>query len=116
MEFAEFKELIGKYAKEVYQSNYTPDRALQILGELASLEGNVIDFANKCELAYNLRLQKCYEAEEKANRAKLMANTSPEYKAYLEAKALLKLVSGLQSSLKYFARAKEEEKRNARFQ
>lgn len=116
MDLQEFRGLIDEYAKEVYNSNYTPERALKILGELASLEGNVIDFLNKCELAYNERLQKCYEVAEKANRAKLIANTSSEYKLYLGAKALYKLMSGLQSSLKHFVRAKEAERRDARFQ
>ena len=54
------------------------------------------------------------DAEAKANRAKIRAETSPEYQRKREARDTKELVQELVRSLKYFLRSKEEEMRLSR--
>ena len=67
-------------------------------------------------MAYAIRLLQCLDAEEKANRAKIMAETTPEYSRKREARDVKELSLEMCRSLKYYLRAKEEELRLASHQ
>jgi hypothetical protein len=59
-------------------------------------------------------LRSAYHTEQKANRAKLVAETSEEYYRLREAQDLFDLAGSLVGSLKYFLRNSEAEMRLTR--
>ena len=107
------RELISNYRNEVGKGNLAPQRAAEILTELSSIMGTILDEIQGCEMKYNKFLLKCYDSEQKANRAKIVAEISPEYEAMRTAKNTLKVVEEMIRALKYLLRALEEGYRQA---
>lgn len=105
------RDLVEERRVEVGGNDLQPHRARELLRELSALLGNVLAEIRKCDMAYNQILVKSYGAEEKANRAKIIAETSGEYMAMREARDLKVLVLELIRSLKYQLRGFEEEAR-----
>lgn len=104
------REIIESRRTEIGDgTNLTPQRASQILVELANLTGNILAEITKAQIDYNLNLLYCYKQEEKANRAKIMADTGITYKTLQEAKNCHKVVDELVKSLKYLLRAYQDE-------
>lgn len=91
-----------------------PARAAQLLIELTALLGNCSEEIRHADAEYAAVLLRELEASEKANRATIKAETSPEYARKREARDTRELVLELIRSLKYFLRAAEEEMRLAR--
>src|SRR5262245_12262855 len=91
-----------------------PDRAAELLTHLSALIGNVNDFIRAADAAYAAVLIGYLDSEEKANRARIRAEASPEYQRKREARDARELVLELIRSLKYFLRSKEEEMRLSR--
>jgi len=103
-------EYIHALKKEIGDATtLSPLRASQILVELSSLHGNINDEIRAREMLYKHKLVECYEVEQTANRAKLRAETTPEYRLLREYQDLGKLVEELKRSLKYFIRIHQEE-------
>jgi hypothetical protein len=99
-----------EFQKEVGDSKtLQPERAAEILVELTSLLGFVNDEIRKRDVEYNVKLLECYEKESKANRAKILAETSPEYIAKREARDTRELMIELIRSLKFFLKAERYE-------
>lgn len=92
-----------------------PERASQILVELSAILGNINSEILEREIAYNKRLLSCYEKESKANRAKILAETSEEYIALREAKNAEVCAVEMIRSLKYFLKVREEELRQSKY-
>lgn len=97
-------------------SDLLPDRAAELLMRLASLMGNVCDEIREADAAYAVTLLGFLDTETKANRARIRAETSPEFKRKQEARDTKELVIELTRSLKYFLRSKSEELQMSRHQ
>jgi hypothetical protein len=91
-----------------------PMRATQLLMELTALLGNCSEEIREAEAAYAVVLLRELDQNEKANRARIRAETSEEYARKREARDTKELVSELISSLKYLLRALQEEMRLAK--
>lgn len=94
-------------------SDLQPDRAAELLNQLASLLGNCSDAIREADAAYAAVLLKYLESTEAANRAKIRAETTPEYQRKREARDTKELAKELIGTLKYFLRAKQDEYRYA---
>lgn len=91
-----------------------PDRAAELLNKLAAVLGNVNDEIREADAAYAVVLLRHLDGEEAANRAKIRAETSPEYRRKREARDTALLAKELIGTLKYFLRSKQDEMRLSR--
>lgn len=107
------RDIVKDIQKEIQKGDLLPERAAEILTELSALLGNINDEIRNRDMEYSKVLLKCLESEEKANRAKIKAEISPEYQSKREAKDTKELALEIIGSLKYFLRAKQEEYRNS---
>lgn len=82
--------------------------------ELTALYGNVLAETREREHAYKVVLLKAYQSEETANRAKLVAEVSDEYRAAREANDTGRLVLELIRSCKRYLSSLDEEMKLAR--
>ena len=108
------RERIAAIQKEVAEDELQPLRASHVLLELSALLGNVNDEIRVCDAAYAEVLLECLNSNEAANRAKIRAETTPQYRRRQEARDTSELVVELIRSLKVFIRAQSEEMRLAR--
>jgi len=93
-----------------------PDRAAELLMESTALMGNVNDEIREADSAYAVILLHELDTCEKANRARIKAETSTAYQRKREARDTHELLVELARSLKYFLRAKADESRFAHHQ
>ena len=106
------RELIKGIRDEMRETpDLLPDRAAEMLKDLASLYGNCLDELRHRLMTYNRVKRIAFETELKANRAKILAETDESYEAWLEAKDTKDLCLELIRSLKYYLRNREEELR-----
>jgi hypothetical protein len=104
------RELVKNYQREIQQTNdLLPDRAAELLMQLTALMGNVNDEIRAADSEYAVTLLHYLDSEAKANRARIRAEISPEFRRKQEARDTKELVIELSRSLKYFLRAKSEE-------
>ena len=108
------REMIHGYQKEIRDSDLQPERAAELLTKLTALMGNTNDEIREADAAYAVVLLKCLDTEEKANRAKIRAEISPEYQRKREARDTKELVLELVRSLRHYLRCLQEEMRLAR--
>jgi len=108
------RSLIQEYQKEIRDTDLTPQRAAEIISKLSALLGNVNDEIKNTQIEYNQVLLKYLDSEEKASRAKIRAEVSPEYQSYLESKNIRELVIEMIRGLKYLVRSYMEEYSNGR--
>ena len=108
------REMIRAIQVEVRDSELLPERAAELLVKLGSLVGNCLEEIREADQEYALVLLKYLESEDKANRAKIRAETSPEYQRKREARDTKELAVTLIGNLKYYLRSKEEEMRLTR--
>ena len=73
------RAMIHGYQREIRDTNLQPERAAELLTKLTALMGNTNDEIREADAAYAAVLLSCLESEEKANRAKIRAEISPEY-------------------------------------
>ena len=102
-------QIIEEFQSEVSKDNLTPERAAEILKTMSALLGNINSEIRKRDRAYKLVLLDCYNKEAKANRAKIIAETSDEYEAAKVARDTKELVIEMIRSLKYYLKGFEEE-------
>jgi hypothetical protein len=107
------RELVRSYQREIANTDLQPDRAAELLTKLTALIGNVNDEIREADAIYAMHLLQCLDKESKANRAKIVAETSPEYCRKQEARNIKELVVEMARSLKYFLKVKEDEMRLA---
>ena len=105
------RELVKERQVEVKSTDLQIGRASEILKELSAIIGNCNDEIRVADVEYSRVLLAYYETEEKANRAKIKAEVTPEYIRRREARDTKELVIEMINSLKYFLRAKSEEYR-----
>lgn len=109
------RELVHQMQREVRDTDLQPDRAAELLNRLCALTGNIADEIRQADMEYARVLLIHLEMEERANRAKIKAETTPEYLRKREARDLKELATEMIGSLKYYLRAKAEEIRDARY-
>jgi len=90
-------------------ADLTLDRAADLLMQATALIGNVADEIRVADAAYAARLLAELDCSEKANRAKIRAETSVEYQRARQAKDAEKLLIETVRSLKVFLRVKQDE-------
>lgn len=100
--------------REIRDSDLQPDRAAELLTKLTALLGNVNDEIREADMEYATVLLAHLRGEEKANRAKIAAETTPAYQRKQEARHLKELAEGMIGGLKYLLRSKESEMRLTR--
>lgn len=88
-----------------------PDRASELLNKLTALYGNCNDELRIADWEYKRVLLKCLQTSEAANRARIEAETSPEYLRRQEAKDTKDLALEMIRSLKTYLKVKAEEMR-----
>jgi hypothetical protein len=111
------REMVRGYQREVQQTaDLQPDRAADLLMKLTSLLGNCADEIRDADSEYAVTLLHLLDTEKKANRARIRAEISPEYRRKQEARDTKELVVELSRSLKYFLKAKSDELQLARHQ
>lgn len=91
-----------------------PDRASELLNQATALLGNVNDEVRAADVEYKRILLHCLRTAEKANRARIEAETSPQYARWQEARDTRDLTVEMIRSLKVFIRSKQEEMRLTR--
>lgn len=107
------REMIRTMQIEIRDTDLLPDRAADLLRAAAALIGNVNDEIRHADVTYAHVLLRELETSTKANRARIRAETSPEYLRKREARDTKELVIELIRSLKYFLRAKADEQQYA---
>lgn len=106
------RDWIKQIQREVRDTpDLLPDRAAELLNTLTALLGNCADEIRTADADYARVLLAHLESEEAANRAKIRAEITPEFQRKREARDAKELAIELCRSLKYFLRAKEEERR-----
>lgn len=110
------RELVKAMQKEARDTDLQPERAAELLVKLSALSGNCADEIREADMDYNAVLLTYLDGEEAANRAKIRAMTTPEYRRAREAKDTFALVVELVRSLKYFLKAKQDEYEVSRHQ
>jgi hypothetical protein len=108
------RDLIRAAQFEVRRSDLTPSRACELLNELTSLIGNCNDEHRIADLEYKRVLLKCFDSHGTANRARIEAETTPEYVRRQEAQHAKELAVEMVRSLKIFIKSQQEEMRLTR--
>lgn len=103
------RDMVEKIRVEAGTENLQPPRGADLLRTLTSLLGNLNARIRETDMTYKKKLLQCYAQEEKANRAKIVAETTQEYLEMREARDLKELAIEITRSLKYFLRCWEEE-------
>lgn len=108
------RELVREVQGEMRGADLLPSRASDLLNKLTGILGSANTELRLAELDYKRDLRRCMERHEAANRARIDAETSPEYARYLEAKHVKEEIVEAIRSLKAYLRTQEEEMRLAR--
>ena len=110
------REMLLEAQNEIAKGDLLEGRAAELLNHLAALSGNINDEILQREVEYNKALLDLLDREEKAGRAKILAQLTPEYQAWKEAVNARELNTELIRSLKYYLQAKREEWGTTRYQ
>lgn len=105
--------MVGEIQRELLEP-VLPSRACELLSQLSSLFASCTEELREAEMAYNHVLLECYQTEETANRAKIRAETSPEYARKRVAHDTNKIILQMISSLKTILKSQQEEMRLSR--
>lgn len=108
------RDLVRDVQREVQKGELHPGRASELLLKATALMGNCSEEIRLADAAYAEVLLECLRSDEAANRAKIRAETTPQYLRKREARDTKELVVELARSLKYFLRSAEEEMRLTR--
>lgn len=91
-----------------------PDRAAELLNRLTALLGNVLDELREADMEYRGVLLDAMRRHEKANRARIDAESTGAYARMREAQDTKKLTEQLIITLRSYGRSKQEEMRLSR--
>jgi hypothetical protein len=105
------RDFVRAIQKELRDAELTPDRASELLNQATSLLGNCTDETRHAHQDYSHILLHALKTNEKANRAKIEAETSAQFLRWQEAKDTLKLTEQMIITLRQFLRTKESEMR-----
>lgn len=108
------REWVAEIQIEMRDTPVDPTRACELLSTLTALLGNCNDEIRIADQDYAALLLKHLESSEAANRARIRAETSPEFERKRTARDTKELVVELVRSLKYLLRSTQEEMRLSR--
>ena len=108
------RERVKAIQKELRDGALTPDLTRESLVMLTALLGNVVDEVRDREIEYKGVLLECRRTEGKANWARILAETSPQYARYREAADTKLLVVEMIRSCRTYLRSLDEEMRLAK--
>lgn len=108
------RERVRSIQAELAKGALEPDAAREHLIQLTALLGNCLQEIREADAAYAHVLLSHLDSSEKANRAKIRAETTHEYRRKQEARDTRTLVEEMARSLKYYLRSQEEEMRLSR--
>jgi len=106
------RDMVHEIQVRVLKGGLTVDVALEDMNALGALLGNVNDQISKCKMAYNQCYLHHFDVEGKANRARIKADTGPEYAALMDAQNTKELVVTMIGTLKYLVRNEHEHMKN----
>lgn len=107
------REMVAECQREML-GDVSPERAAQLLSKMTALLGNCNAEIREADAQFAQVLLGCLNSEAKANRARIIAETTPEYQRKCEARDTKELVIEMVRSFKYILRAAEEEMRLSR--
>jgi len=105
------RDRVRAIQKDLRDGALTPDMARESEIHLTALYGNVMDEKREARAAYSLVYLAAFRAEGKANRAKLVAEVSPEFARLREVEDTETLVKQMVLSCRSFLRSLNEEMR-----
>ena len=105
------RQMIGEVQAEVLAGDLTPIRAAELDMRLTALLGNCFEEIRESEAAYNQVYLGCLNSCEAANRAKIHAAITPEFKRWREAKDTHEFALQMIRSTRSYTRASAEEAR-----
>ncbi len=105
------RDLVNGYKREVLAGDLTPYRASEIERALTALLGNLMDEQRIADSLYAEVLAAAMKVEQKANRAKVIAETSQEFLRKREVSDTFKHATQLIISLRGMIRMATEEMR-----
>ena len=108
------RERITQIQKRLRESAVTPELARESLMLLTSLNGNCAEEYREAELAFKRVLRDALNTHEAANRARIEAECSEEYKRLRIAKDTQELTKSMIISCRAFLRSIDEEMRLSR--
>ena len=108
------RERVKAINAELRDGDVTPQMAREHLVTLTALMGNIHDEVRDSELDYKQVLLSALQSETKANRARMVAECSPEYRRHREAKDTATQVQELIRTCRAYLRSLDEEMRLAR--
>lgn len=109
------RDFVKAIQKEMRSAiDLTPYRASELLNQATAILGNCNDEVRAADQDYRQILLHCLRNAEKANRATIEAQTSPQYARLQEARDITKLTEQMIITLRQFLRTKESEMRLAR--
>ena len=73
------RDLVASIQTEMRTTSLEPERVAEMLGKATALIGNCSDAMREADVHYNIVLLRYLDADEAANRARIRAETSPEY-------------------------------------
>ena len=101
------RERVKKIQRDLRDGALSPDMARESLVQLTALFGNVNDEQRDADHAYKVVLLESLRTEAKANRARMVAETSAEYVRAREAKDCASLVVEMIRSCRAYLRSLE---------
>lgn len=106
------RSLLKDIQREVLEeADLLPARASELLNKSTALLGNCNDELRKADLEFKQILLDCLQKHETANRARIEAETSPQYVRRQEAQHTKELATEMIRSLRQFLRTAAEEMR-----
>lgn len=108
------RERVKVIQLELRRGALPPDTVRESLITLTSLLGNVNQECVDADVAYKTVLLAAFQSEETANRAKIRAEISPEYRRAREAQNCRELVLEMIRSCRAYIRSLDEEMRLAK--
>ena len=105
------REMIADANRELLSGEVSPERARHLLNRLSALLSNTINEIREADAEFAVVYLHCLETCEAANRAKIQAECTPEYKRKREAQDTKKIAELLISSLKYQIKSLSDEMR-----
>lgn len=103
--------MVKEMQNEIRDTDLTPDRAATLQIKLSALLGSCSEEIREADAAYAQVLLGCLHSHEKANRARIVSEITPEFQRKREARDLRELVVELVRSLRHLGRVYVEEMR-----